>query len=101
MSRARQFCTILFECRMHRMVQHFSHRQGSDDAALRVSYFHAGFAQWRAALDKLPHEIASAVFGFREGVFEMGKLCTFVVTGHAADVAKIDEKPGHRPIQSR
>jgi hypothetical protein len=85
----------VLERRVHRMFQDLSDRKHCHHAALLVAHFHAGVAEWGTRIHKLPHKIARAIFGFRQGVFQVGELRTFFVAGHSALIAQINEIAGH------
>lgn len=82
------------------MFKDLSDRKRCHHAAVSVTHFHAGFAEWCSGIHKLPHQITGAVLGFRQGVFQVGELRTFFVAGHSALIAQIYEKAGHDVIYS-
>ena len=100
MTRAWGLGASFLERWVDRMLQDFRHGQHGHHMTMRVPNFDTGFTEWGAVIHELPHQIAGAVFGFGQGVFEVHEFCTFLVAGHAAFVAKIYEIPGHRIVQS-
>jgi hypothetical protein len=99
MARARGVGAIVLERRMDRVFEDFRHRQNSHDMAVHVPNFDAGFTEWGTVIHELPHQIARAIFGFRQCVFKVRKLCAFLIASHAAFIAKIYEIPGHSAVQ--
>jgi hypothetical protein len=77
------------------MLQDFRHGQHGHHMAVRVPNFDAGFTERGAVIHELPHQIACAVFGFRQRVFEVHEFCAFLVARHTAFIAEIDEITRH------
>jgi hypothetical protein len=82
------------------MFQDLSDRKRGYHTAGPVSNFNTGLTEWRTGVHKLPHQIAGAVFGFRQGVFQVGELRAFFVAGHSALIAQIYKKMGHDAVHS-
>jgi hypothetical protein len=95
MTRAWGISAGVLERRVDWVLQHLRHRQHGHYMTVRVSDFDAALTEWDAIIHELSHQIARAVFGFLQGVFEVREFFAFLVAGHATFIAEIDEIPGH------